>query len=92
MLCAYLSLGRVRLSSNPPYSGPYKNNCTSISEPIALSLLPPVAVLILAIWLRRPIRALVLGAVSGLLLLGPHTALGSFAEISLEVMQDETIG
>ncbi len=63
-----------------------------MSEPNALSLIPPVVVLILAIWLRRPILALVLGAVSGLLLLSPATALGGFAEISLKVMQDETIG
>ncbi|NQD92546.1 sodium:proton antiporter [Pseudomonas sp. CrR25] len=63
-----------------------------MSEPTALSLIPPVVVLILAIWLRRPILALVLGAVTGLLLLGPQAALGGFAEISLKVMQDETIG
>ncbi|WP_246533314.1 Na+/H+ antiporter NhaC family protein [Pseudomonas lalucatii] len=48
--------------------------------------------MILAIWLRRPILALVLGAIAGLLLLGPQAALGGFAEISLRVMQDETIG
>ena len=63
-----------------------------MSEPTALSLLPPVVVLVLAIFLRRPILALVLGALSGLLLLGPQAALGGFAEISLKVMQDETIG
>lgn len=63
-----------------------------MSEPNALSLIPPAVVLILAIWLRRPILALVLGAVTGLLLLSPSAALSSFAEISLKVMQDETIG
>lgn len=63
-----------------------------MSEPSALSLIPPVVVLILAVWLRRPILALVIGAVAGLLLVSPRAALGSFAEISLKVMQDETIG
>ncbi|WP_457788067.1 Na+/H+ antiporter NhaC family protein [Pseudomonas sp. PL-6] len=63
-----------------------------MSEPTALSLIPPAVVLTLAIWLRRPILALLIGACSGLLLLSPQDALGSFAEISLKVMQDETIG
>ena len=63
-----------------------------MSEPTALSLIPPAVVLTLAIWLRRPILALLVGACSGLLLLSPQDALGSFAEISLKVMQDETIG
>ncbi|MCM2529795.1 sodium:proton antiporter [Shewanella algae] len=63
-----------------------------MSEPTALSLVPPIAVLVLAIWLRRPILALIIGAVSGLLLLDPSQVLNSFADISLKVMADETIG
>jgi tetracycline resistance efflux pump len=63
-----------------------------MSEPTALSLIPPAVVLILAVMLRRPILALVLGAISGLLLLSPSEALNNFSEISLKVMQDETIG
>jgi tetracycline resistance efflux pump len=63
-----------------------------MSEPSALSLIPPAVVLILAILLRRPILALVLGAVSGLLLLSPGNSLAGFAAIALKVMQDETIG
>jgi tetracycline resistance efflux pump len=63
-----------------------------MSDPTAVSLLPPVVVLVCAIWLRRPILALLLGAISGLLLLGPQSSLASFAAISLKVMQDETIG
>ena len=42
-----------------------------MSEPTALSLIPPAVVLTLAIWLRRPILALLIGACSGLLLLSP---------------------
>ncbi|MBO2628776.1 sodium:proton antiporter [Shewanella algae] len=63
-----------------------------MSEPTALSLVPPIVVLVLAIWLRRPILALIIGAVSGLLLLAPSQVLNSFADISLKVMADETIG
>lgn len=63
-----------------------------MSEPTALSLIPPAVVLLLAIWLRRPILALVCGAAAGLLLLSPQDALTGFSEISLKVMQDETIG
>ena len=63
-----------------------------MSEPSALSLIPPAVVLLLAITLRRPILALVCGAASGLLLLSLQNALSGFAEISLKVMQDETIG
>ncbi|MFM4826175.1 Na+/H+ antiporter NhaC family protein [Aeromonas bivalvium] len=65
-----------------------------MSEPTALSLIPPVVVLALAIWLRRPILSLIVGTVSGLLLLSanPFDALNTFAEVSLRTMQDETIG
>lgn len=65
-----------------------------MSEPTALSLIPPLVVLALAIWLRRPILSLIVGTVSGLLLLSanPFDALNTFAEVSLRTMQDETIG
>lgn len=62
--------------------------------PTALSLIPPVLVLLFAIWLKRPILALVLGSASGLLLLGgsPLDSLFNLGDTSLRVMQDETIG
>lgn len=63
-----------------------------MDSPSALSLIPPIVVMAVAIWLKRPILALVVGAVAGLLLLSPTEALTSFSEISLKVMQDETIG
>ncbi|ABM24963.1 MULTISPECIES: Na+/H+ antiporter NhaC family protein [Shewanella] len=63
-----------------------------MSEPTALSLIPPLVVLVLAIWLRRPILSLIIGAVSGLLLLDPSEVLNNFASASLKVMGDETIG
>src|SRR5690606_19878404 len=61
-------------------------------DPSALSLIPPAVVIIFAVWLKRPILALVLGALSGMLLISPTGTLGNFAETTLRVMQDETIG
>src|SRR3989338_11708482 len=61
----------------------------------AISLIPPVVVMAVAIWLKRPILSLVVGAVAGLLMLfptQPFELLNTFSEISTSVMQDETIG
>ncbi|WP_394130251.1 Na+/H+ antiporter NhaC family protein [Shewanella maritima] len=63
-----------------------------MTEPSAISLIPPVVVLMLAITLRRPILSLVIGAIVGLLLLSPADVLHNFSDISLKVMADETIG
>lgn len=63
-----------------------------MSEATALSLIPPVVVLVLAVVLRRPILSLVIGAFVGLMLLESSNALTSFSTISLSVMTDETIG
>lgn len=63
-----------------------------MDSPSAISLIPPIVVMAVAIWLKRPILALVIGAVAGLLIMSPAESLGSFASISLKVMQDETIG
>ncbi|MCS6175820.1 Na+/H+ antiporter NhaC family protein [Shewanella baltica] len=63
-----------------------------MSEPTALSLIPPLVVLVLAIWLRRPILSLIIGAVTGFLLIDPSQVLNNFASVSLKVMADETIG
>ncbi|MDE3271872.1 Na+/H+ antiporter NhaC family protein [Pseudoalteromonas sp. G4] len=57
-----------------------------------MSLIPPIVVLTLAVILRRPILALVIGALVGLALVDYTTILGNFAEASLKVMADETIG
>lgn len=66
-----------------------------MDSPSAISLIPPVVVMAVAIWLKRPILSLVVGAVAGLLMLFPTQPLellNTFAEISQSVMQDETIG
>jgi tetracycline resistance efflux pump len=61
-------------------------------DPTAFSLVPPVVVLTLAIWLRLPILSLISGSIVGLLMLDHNTALENFATVSLKVMADETIG
>ncbi|RYV01623.1 sodium:proton antiporter [Shewanella sp. OPT22] len=65
-----------------------------MTEPSAISMIPPVVVLVLAIWLRRPILSLIIGSISGLILLKPNPEfiLSKLADISLNVMGDETIG
>ncbi|WP_299495581.1 Na+/H+ antiporter NhaC family protein [uncultured Shewanella sp.] len=63
-----------------------------MSEPSVISLIPPVVVIVLAIWLRRPILSLVIGSIIGLLLIEPSQVLVNFSQISLKVMADETIG
>ncbi len=63
-----------------------------MDSPSALSLIPPVVVMAVAVWLKRPILALVVGAVVGLLMLSPGQSLHNFSEIAVNVMQDETIG
>ncbi|MGS0730588.1 Na+/H+ antiporter NhaC family protein, partial [Shewanella sp. 0m-11] len=63
-----------------------------MSEPTALSLIPPVVVLVLAIVLRRPILSLIIGALVGLAMYEPQNLLTNFADTSLSVMTDETIG
>jgi Na+/H+ antiporter NhaC len=60
--------------------------------PSVISLIPPAVVMVLAVWLKRPILSLVIGSVVGLLMLSPLEVLNNFADISVKVMQDETIG
>ncbi|MDP4537889.1 Na+/H+ antiporter NhaC family protein [Alkalimonas collagenimarina] len=64
----------------------------AVVEPSAISLIPPIVVLIIAIWLKRPIFALLMGAIAGLLLISPRDTLFTFAETTERVMLDETIG
>ncbi|MCG7537030.1 Na+/H+ antiporter NhaC family protein [Pseudoalteromonas sp. OOF1S-7] len=63
-----------------------------MAEPSAISIIPPVVVLTLAIILRRPILSLVVGALVGLALVDISGVLTNFAAVSLKVMGDETIG
>lgn len=66
-----------------------------MDSPSAISLIPPLVVMAVAVWLKRPILALIIGAVAGLLMLYPTQPLeliDTFSSISTSVMQDETIG
>jgi Na+/H+ antiporter NhaC len=58
----------------------------------ALALLPTLVVIVLALWSRRTIESLLAGTVVGLFMLAPSDPLGLAAEISLTVMQNETVG
>lgn len=79
-----------------------------MDTPSALSLIPPIVVMAMAVWLKRPILALVLGAAIGLALLSGRehlvmaeqssvydfvtSGIAQFADIALSVMKDDTIG
>jgi Na+/H+ antiporter NhaC len=57
-----------------------------------VSLLPTALVITTAVLTHRPVAALLAGVVLGIFLLSPGNIIGSLADITLEVMQDETIG
>ncbi len=56
-----------------------------------LSLVPTLVVVSLAIWTRRAIESLMAGVVVGLFMLAPTGVLQLAADISLEVMMNETV-
>ena len=58
----------------------------------ALSLIPTFVVISIAVLTHRPILALLAGVVAGLLLIDPTNLIAGLADLSLGVMQDETIG
>jgi Na+/H+ antiporter NhaC len=58
----------------------------------ALGLIPTLVVIALALWTHRTIESLLAGIVVGLFMLAPTDPLGLGAEISLAVMQNETVG
>jgi Na+/H+ antiporter NhaC len=58
----------------------------------ALALIPTLVVVVLAIWSHRTIESLLAGTIVGLFMLAPTDPLGLAAEISLAVMQNETVG
>ncbi len=58
----------------------------------ALSLIPTAVVIAIAVLTHRPILALLAGVVAGLLLIEPAEVITAVADLSLEIMMDETIG
>jgi Na+/H+ antiporter NhaC len=63
-----------------------------VTEFGALSLIPTLVVVVLAIWSRRTIESLLAGTIVGLFMIAPSEPLTLAAEISLAVMQNETVG
>ncbi|MEC9415052.1 MAG: Na+/H+ antiporter NhaC family protein [Pseudomonadota bacterium] len=57
-----------------------------------ITLVPTFVVLATAIITHRPVASLIVGVLIGILLNTPKNILGSFSEITLEVMQDPQIG
>ena len=58
----------------------------------ALSLIPTAVVIAIAVLTHRPILALLAGVIAGLLLIEPAEVITGVADLSLEIMMDETIG
>ena len=58
----------------------------------ALALIPTLVVVILAVWTHRTIESLLAGTIVGLFMIAPTEPLSLAAEISLSVMQNETVG
>ena len=58
----------------------------------ALSLIPTAVVIAIAVLTHRPILALLAGVIAGLLLIEPVEVITGVADLSLEIMMDETIG
>ena len=56
-----------------------------------ITLLPTIIVLAAAIITHRPVASLILGVLVGITLTSPKNILGTFSEISLEVMQDPQV-
>jgi len=58
----------------------------------AISLLPTVIVITMAILTHRPIASLFAGVFAGILLIAPTEIIGRLADMTIQVAQDETIG
>ncbi len=62
-----------------------------MAEPGFASVVPTLVVFVLAIWLRRPIEALIAGSLTGLVMLHGVQFIGGFADTSLTVMTNEDV-
>ena len=56
------------------------------------NLIPTLIVVVLAVITHRPVFSLLVGVVAGLLLIDPTNVGSGIADLSLEIMMDETIG
>jgi tetracycline resistance efflux pump len=57
-----------------------------------ISVIPTIVVVTTAVMTHRPVAALLAGVVIGIAILSPGNIIGALSDITLGVMQDETIG
>lgn len=57
-----------------------------------VSLVPTAVVLAAAVWTRRPVESLIIGALVGFAILAPRDPLTAFTDGMVAVMQNETVG
>ncbi|MDE2943366.1 MAG: sodium:proton antiporter [Gemmatimonadota bacterium] len=57
-----------------------------------VSLIPTAVVLAVAVWTRRPVESLIIGALVGFVILAPRDPLTAFTDGMVTVMQNETVG
>ena len=57
-----------------------------------VSLVPTAVVLAVAVWTRRPVESLIIGALVGFVILAPRDPLTAFTDGMIAVMQNETVG
>lgn len=57
-----------------------------------VSLVPTVVVLAVAVWTRRPVESLIIGALVGFVILAPRDPLTAFTDGMVAVMRNETVG
>ena len=57
-----------------------------------VSLVPTAVVLAVAVWTRRPVESLIIGALVGFVILSPRDPLTAFTDGMVAVMQNETVG
>ncbi|SFH66633.1 Na+/H+ antiporter NhaC family protein [Modicisalibacter xianhensis] len=87
--------GRGRALTLTPAIAIFVGWLTYLHEPGAaygwMSLMPSALVLLVALVTHRTLEALIVGALAGLFMLQPDNYIGELADISLNVMMDETI-
>ncbi|WP_428278647.1 Na+/H+ antiporter NhaC family protein [Candidatus Palauibacter sp.] len=57
-----------------------------------VSLVPTAVVLAVAVWTRRPVESLIIGALVGFVILAPRDPLTALTDGMVAVMQNETVG
>ncbi|WP_417461911.1 Na+/H+ antiporter NhaC family protein [Kordiimonas sp.] len=63
----------------------------SVSHMGPLSLIPTLLVLVIAVWIKRPIEALLAGAIMGVIMLNGTATVGAFADMAVRTLQDDDL-